>query len=270
MDARINLAGARAAHEVASWVPPLARFGYAAKGIVYLIIGWIAAKAAFAAGSPEGSTGALREMASNGGKIAIYVIAAGLFAHVVWRFVQAALDPEHPGEQRAGMRAFYAISGLIYGSLALTALKLAQGRDPGDGGNESRVAELMSQPFGRWIVGLIGVGVLVYGIHQLVKAFRGDVAKRLGVHDPDKNRAIVALGRFGTAARGVVLGILGAFFIDAARRFDPKAAGDTQDALLWLGNGWPLAVVAIGLMAYGAFQIAKALYRRIATPSLHA
>ena len=78
---------------------------------------------------------------------------------------------------------------------------------------------------------------------------------------------MVAIGRFGTAARGVVLGLVGSFFIAAARRFDPDQAGGTEEALRWLGNDWLLALMALGLVAYGLFQLAKARYRVIETPA---
>lgn len=258
----------RATHEVASWVPPLARIGYATKGVVYSLVGYLAAKAAFAAESPPGATGALRELLNDGGRWIVLLVAIGLLAHVLWRFVQAALDPEHRGqEHRIGARLFHFVSGLVYGSLALTAFKLSQGRDDGKSGNEENlVATLMAQPFGRWIVAMIGIAIIGYGIHQVIKAFRGDVTKHLGIYDPDKHRAVVAIGRIGTAARGVVLGIVGTFFIGAARHYNPKEAGGTEDALRWLGQDWLLAIVALGLIAYGLLQFAKARYRHIETP----
>lgn len=249
---------------VAPWVSPLARVGYAAKGAVYLLVGYIAAKAALAAGSPKGASGALRELVDGGGHVIVLAIAAGLVAHVLWRVVQALMDPEHPGERgRAGARLFYLVSGAIYGSLAYTAFKLSNGLGDGGEQEESIAATLLAQPFGPWLLGALGLGVVGYGLHQLYKGWRGDVTRHLGIGDRDKHRVIVAIGRFGTAARGVVFGIIGTFFIDAARHHNARAAGGTDDALRWLGQDWMLAIVAIGLMAYGLLQLAKARYRRI-------
>jgi hypothetical protein len=249
-------------------VPPLARLGYAAKGIVYLLVGYLAARAAFAAGSPTGATGALREMLHDGGRWLVLLVGIGLLAHVVWRLVQATLDPECPhGGHRFGLRLFYLLSGLVYGSIALSAFDLFRGRDGGEEGEKHLAAVLLSQPFGPWLVGAVGLGVIGYGIHELLQAFRGDVAKRLGIRDPQQHRIVLAIGRLGTAARGVVLAIVGAFFIDAARHYDPNEAGGTEDALRWLGQGWLLGAVALGLMAYGVLQLAKARYRRFDTPA---
>ena len=106
-----------ATREAASWVPPIARVGYAAKGVVYLLVGWIAIKAGMASGSPEGSAGALASLVDEvGGQLILMVIAIGLLAHVIWRAVQAILDPEHPGSgaKRVAARQFYAC--LLYTS----------------------------------------------------------------------------------------------------------------------------------------------------------
>lgn len=264
----VGTGAARATREVAGWVPALARFGYAAKGMVYLLVGYVAARAALAAGTPLGASGALRGLVEDGGHVIVLLIALGLAAHVLWRAVQAVLDPEHRGEHgRAGARLFYLVSGAIYGSLAYTAFKLSNGLGESAGDREETLAAtLMAQPFGPWLVGALGLGVFGYGLHQLHKGWRGDVTRHLAIPDAAQRRFIVGIGRFGTAARGVVFGIIGAFFIDAARHHDPADAGGTGDVLRWLGQDWLLAIVAIGLMAYGLLQVAKARYRRIAPP----
>lgn len=247
----------------------LARVGYAAKGIVYLLVGYVAARAAWAAGSPAGATGALREALATGGRWLVLAIGLGLLAHVLWRVVQALFDPEHAGEGlRLGHRLYHLASGLAYGSLALSAIRLWQGARGGEPREQDVAAMLMSQPFGRWMVGALGLAIVGYGVYQFIQAWRGDVARHLGIPAASQRRAAVALGRFGTAARGVVFGIVGSFFVDAARRFDPNQAGGTDEALRWLGHGGWLTAIALGLAAYGLFQLAKARYRVIVAPSL--
>ncbi|GAB2503628.1 DUF1206 domain-containing protein [Lysobacter humi (ex Lee et al. 2017)] len=260
-----NGIGREAARDVAGWVPPLARLGYAAKGVVYVLVGAIAVRAATATGTPEGTTGALRSLTDeSGGRTMLAAIAIGLAAHVVWRLVQAALDPEHvrSDAKRAGMRVFYALSAVIYGALAWTAWQLARGGRGGEGDGGSWVARLMELPAGRWLVVAAGVGVVVYGLHQLVQAAKGDVMHRLG----KSSRRLRALGRFGVGARGLVLLPVGWFLVQAGRHYDPGAAGGTERALGMLDKGAPLALVGLGLLAYGVFQIAKAAFRRIDAP----
>ncbi|GHA68563.1 membrane protein [Lysobacter bugurensis] len=268
MNAPLGAAGRRATNEVASWVPPLARLGYAAKGVVYLIIGYLAFRAATAAGSPEGATGALSSLADEtGGQLLLLLVALGLLAHAAWRVVQGVLDPEHHEHdaKHMALRAFYLLSAVIYGSLAWTAFQLSRGRSQGGDGSGQQlwIAKLMDLPAGRWLVMAAGLGVIAYGLHQLVKAWKADVRSHMTRDD----QWIVALGRLGIGARGLVLLPVGWFVFNAGRHYNAQAAGGTDQALQMLDRGGLLAVVGIGLVAYGLHQFAKAAWRRIERPT---
>lgn len=268
MNPSIPASGRQAAREVAGWVPPAARIGYAAKGIVYVLIGFIAFKAATAAGNPEGATGALAELRDEGGgRIMLALIALGLLCHVVWRLVQAALDPEHPERdaKRIGMRLFYLLSAIVYGSLAYTAWQLGRGSGGGGEGDGQRVwiAKLLEMPAGTWLVMAAGIGVIAYGLHQIAKGVRGDVNKRMA----RGNETLTTIGRVGTTARGLVLLPIGWFVFRAGRFYRASESVDTGEVLRMLGQGWLLAAVGLGLLAYGLHQIGKALFRRIEEPA---
>lgn len=267
---RATAAARGGANQVAGWVPPLARLGYAAKGVVYLIIGWLAFQAANAAGDPEGAGGALQSLRDEGGgQIALYLIAVGLAAHVVWRLVQAVLDPEHhhTDAKRVGVRLFYLLSALVYGVLALTAWQLAQGSATGGGDSQTIwIQKVLALPMGTWLVMAAGIGVIGYGLQQIWKGLQGNVAKRFGIGDPQRHRWVVILGRVGTVARGVVLLPIGWMLFQAGRHYNASEAGSTGEALKLLDNAGLLTAVGIGLAAYGLFQIVKAVYRRIERP----
>lgn len=268
MNAPFGTTGRHAANEVAGWVPPLARLGYAAKGVVYVIIGFLAFRAATAAGSPEGAIGALASLTDEtGGRLLLTLVGLGLLAFAVWRFVQAVFDPEHAGHDAKDIarRAFYGLSGAIHVSLAWTAFQLARGQGAGDDGDGQRlwVGRLLDMPAGRWLVMAAGLAVIGYGLHQLVKAWRADVRRHMTRND----RWIVALGRLGIGARGLVLMPIGWFVFNAGRFYDPQAAGGTDQALQMLDRGGLLAFVGIGLVAYGLHQFAKAAWRRIDRPT---
>ena len=107
MNTSLGGSGRATLHQVASWVPPVARMGYAAKGVVYGLVGWIAVKAGLAAGGAQGTTEALASLTDEqGGRWMLMAIALGLLGHVVWRAVQALLDPSTatpaPSESRCG------------------------------------------------------------------------------------------------------------------------------------------------------------------------
>lgn len=271
MNRSIDQVATATARQVAGWVPPLARAGYAAKGVVYALLGYIAFEAGLASGQPQGTTGALQSLADErGGRVMLTLIAAGLFAHVVWRLVQALLDPEYPerDSSRIFMRMFHALSAVIYGSMAYTAWQLASlGRAEGDDGTQLWVARLLGQPFGTWLVMAAGLLVMGYGLHQLGKAARGDVNRHMVTGSAATSRAVTAIGRIGTAARGLVLLPVGWFVFNAGRLYRASAAADTGEVLRMLERGGLLAAVGLGLVAYGVHQIAKAVYRRIEPPA---
>ena len=264
-------AGDAAVREVAGWVPPLARVGYAAKGVVYGLVGWIAIRAAMASGDPGGATDALASLTDErGGRVVLMLIALGLLGHVVWRAVQALLDPEYgrTDAKRIGARAFHALSAVIYASLALTAWQLSRGESAGDDdGHQVWIARLLEQPFGQWLVMLAGIGVIAYGLQQLVKAARADVNRRMDAGRLVDPHWLTLVGRVGVAARGLVLLPIGWFVFVAGREFRAEEAVDTEAVLQMLGQGLLLGAVGVGLVAYGLHQIAKALYRRIERPA---
>lgn len=270
-------AKADAAQDAASpWIERLARLGYAAKGIVYIIVGVLAVQAAFGSGGQvTGSSGALQPLAGNSwGRIALVVIAVGLAGYVLWRFVQAALDPENKGDDKSGIaaRIGYVISGVLYGALALEAARLVIGSASGGGGGSGAshwTGRLMEQPFGRWMVGLVGIGVALYGLQQLYKAWTVDFTDRLHIGGVDSHTRqwIIRSGRAGLTARGVVFGMIGFFLVQAALQYQAGEARGLGGALQTVAQQpygpWLLGLVAIGLIGYGLFQLVKARYRGI-------
>lgn len=265
----------RAAHQASPSIQRLARMGYAAKGIVYLIIGGIAAQAAFTqAEQVEGSEGAMAAILGQPfGKVLLGLVALGLAGFVLWRVVQAATDPEHQGggKKRAFARIGYAMSGVLYAGLTLEAVRMLRGSGGGQGGGTAHwTAMVMEKPFGRIAVGLAGLGIVAYGIYQLIKAFKGDdLDKRLNLEGSAvaTRRRVVAVARAGTAARGVVFGIIGWLVIKAALQYDAAEAQGLQGALVTLREAaygrYLLGLVALGLIAYGITQLVKARYRVI-------
>ena len=132
------------------WVVMLARCGYAAKGIVYLLIGVLALIAALGPGRQNHRFD--RRFAHHRGqpfgKVLLGLVGIGLCGYALWRFVQAGVDPENKGNDAKGIatRIGYAFSGLSYGALALTAFNIVMGAG-GDGGSSN--ARLDGAPDGR-------------------------------------------------------------------------------------------------------------------------
>src|SRR3712207_5254022 len=157
-------------------VETLARFGYGAQGVVYGLVGGLALLAAIGSGGQTGgSRSALQTLVSQPfGKVWLVLIALGLFGFCAWRILEALTDADNRGSDMKGwaIRGAHLISGIVYAGLALSALNLALGR--GSGGSEDSAARdwtgwLMSQPFGQWLVALVGLVIAGAGLAFIVK-----------------------------------------------------------------------------------------------------
>ncbi len=69
------------------WLEPLARAGYAAKGVLYLLIGGLAAEVALeAGGATTNSRGAFRVVRDQPfGSALLGILAVGLGGYAIWR-----------------------------------------------------------------------------------------------------------------------------------------------------------------------------------------
>jgi hypothetical protein len=76
---------------------------------------------------------------------------------------------------------------------------------------------------------------------------------------------VVGVSRFGIAARGVVFCLIGFFLARAAAQHDAGEVGGVRESLGVLADigRWPFVVVALGLVAYGVYELVNARYRRI-------
>ncbi|MDX1584937.1 MAG: DUF1206 domain-containing protein, partial [Thermoanaerobaculia bacterium] len=192
-----------------------------------------------------------------------------------WRFIQGGMDPEGRGTDAKGIayRTFYVISGLIYATLAVQAIRIALGAGGGGGGNETTKLAfgLMSKPWGVWVIGLAGVVIIGYALRQLTRAWTADISRQFMLSEVSAGWRIwvIRLSRFGMAARGVVFTIIGWFLLQAAWQHDPQEAQGLAGALRSIEQTawgpWLAGLVAVGLAAYGVFTFLKGRYRRIET-----
>ena len=253
------------------WAERFARAGFVAKGIVYLIIGWLA----FRAGSGRGgdvtdSEGAIRSLLSaTQGRVLIGALAIGLAGYALWRLLEALADANRKGTDIKGIaaRAGYALSGAIYGSLALDAARIAQ-RRPG-GGGPGPVESVVANTLG-WALPVVALGLIAYAIHQFARAFSGKLSERLNIGSAAREvgRWVLMVSRIGIAARAVVFFGVGMLLLRSPgmSASDATSTG-TSDSLEWLSRlpqgQLVLAAVGAGLAAYGIYQLVHARYRRI-------
>lgn len=267
-------------HPRPQWTENFARFGMAAKGVVYCLVGVLAFMAAFEIGSSS-SQGAGKQsvfqfiLEQPFGQILLGIVALGLICYAIWRFIQAFMDSEHRGTDAKGIgkRLGYAFSGLIYGGLAFLAAKLVLGNGDSSGGDsrETLATKLLEQPFGQWLVGLVAVGTMAMGLYQIYKAISGKFLKNVQTAQikPDIKEMLMKAGKVGYIARGIVWGIIGFLFLKAAMSANAQQAGGSNSAFQFIEDSSYgsilLGATAIGLLCYGVFMFVRAKYEVINT-----
>lgn len=255
----------------APWIERLARMGYVAKGVVHILVGWLAAQAAIGSGgSTTDSSGALRTIVDEPmGRTILGIIAVGLLGYALWRILEAVLDTAGRGTDGKGIaiRVGNAGKAVLYGGLGVEATRLAMGSASGSGGGaEHWTRRLLEQPFGQVLVVIAGLGVIAYGVYQLVRAWRAKLSSDLSIGSipVETRRWVIRISRFGIGARGVVFLLIGYLLAMAGVREQASNAEGVGGALSILGREpLLLALVGIGLVAYGLYEFLNARYRRI-------
>jgi hypothetical protein len=252
------------------WVDRWARAGLTGRGVVYALLVWVTLDVALGrATHPADQRGALRAVADHRlGWIVVAAIAAGVTGLAVWQASIAGRRDPGPAK-----RAVAAAKTVAYAALAAEAISLvAGGHRTTASRREQRATEvsahLMQHLAGRLAVGAAGAAIVVVAIVLVLKGTRRqydiDVAERR--LSPGTRRAVEVLGVVGMVARGAIVGLVGAFFIDAAATFDPGRAKGLDGALRSLagdpGGPWLLGAMAAGLAAFAVFSGVEAMLAR--------
>ena len=269
----------RGARNVATskWMIMFARCGYAAKGVVYLIIGGIAAQVAIGAGGAvTDQKGVLHTIIEQPfGHFLLGVVAVGLFGFALWCFIQAVFDTEGKGTTAKGLiaRIGYAAVGITYAALAYGAFQLVVGSGSGGKGSNASAQDgtalLLKQPFGPALVIIVGLLVLGVACYLFYTAYAAKFQAQLNLATlpAQVKKLIIAVGRAGYAALGVVTIIIGIFLIVAAFQNNASKAIGLDGVLQELAHQTfgqvLLGVVAVGLFAYGIYSLVEARYRRV-------
>lgn len=253
------------------WVKLIGRVGLAAKGLVYILVGYIALQIAFGATSTQANQqGAFQTLTRQpGGTLVLWLVVVGLLGYALWRFTEAYTGPrdETDDKKRAAKRAISVIRGVVYLGFAYVAAHIALTSNSES--TSSTAAGIMKSTGGQLLVGLVGAGIVIAGVAMLVQGWRVDFEEELDTSrmSPTVRKVIIALGRFGYLARGVVFSLAGGWVVNAAVNFNPKQANGLDVALRQLGQApfgqFMLTVVAIGLIAFGLYSFTEVRYRRL-------
>jgi hypothetical protein len=271
----------RTARNAASsrWMTVLARLGYAVKGIVYLIIGWLAVQLVIGAGGKTtDQRGALQTIYEQPyGRLLLALVVIGLLGFAIWCFLQAWFDTEGKGSDIKGIfgRIGYAVIGVTYAILAFGAFQLIAGTGTSSAtksttsSTQDVTAQLLKHSWGGSVVVILGLIVIGVACYLFAKAYTAKFQQRLLLTglSTQLRRGVIFLGRFGYAALGVVFSIIGIFLIVAAVQHNPHEAKGLDAALRTLiqqpFGPVLLGIVALGLIAYGVYSFVEARYRQV-------
>ena len=249
---------------------PFARAGYAARGLIYLVIGIFAIGAAFWSFEKKDTKGAVLEVLQLPlGMAMIIALLIGLAGYVGWRLVQAVFDTDDHGLSPAGaaVRLGLLASAATYATLGIYTLSLIGVFASGGNSNSSASDQLASVIGSTWAAlafSLIFAGVAAA---HWWKAYHAKYRDHIEV-DSSNIAYVDLVSRAGLVARGLVLAVISVLFF---KRFTAAGAqqgeADLMSALNYIhqlpyGN-WLLAAIGTGLLAFAAYSFVEARWRRI-------
>lgn len=263
--------------ELKSWERWVAHAGYVAEGVLYLLIGTFALLATIdTSQQPNGTKGILIRLSLTApGELLLAAVALGLASFVAWQLLVAILDPEHRRDRhrhrsRTLIRVEHLFSGALHTVLVIEAMRILFGFGRGTSGARTQkewIVRALEAPLGRYVVGAVGIGIAVYGLYQGYRAVTRNRDSRVDLRRTRLRPILNLLGIFGLLARGAMFSLIGVYLTRAAWQLHVGYAVGVAGALGSLRHEpygeWMLGTMAVGLVSYGLWQIAKEPYRRL-------
>lgn len=246
-----------------------ARAGLVARGVVWSLIGVLAASVAAGGEQDADQGGALRAVGdSPAGGVLLVVLAVAFVGLAGNKALTAAVGHrDHEGASRLLHRLGSAGKALVYLLAAAACVRTVVGQAPdGEEQADSVTARVMEVPGGRTAVGVLGALAVVVAVALVVRALKHDHADDMRP-PPRWRRRVLWLGVAGHTGRSLAIALVGGFLVHAALRYDPDEAKGL-DAALQAVRDQPagpalLVVAAAALLAYGLWSFAEAAWRDV-------
>lgn len=272
MNAPVKRAARRAESHPALRV--FARGGFAANGILHILVGSIALTVALGGRGDSDQTGALRTIAEAPlGVVVLWALAALLGALGLWHALEGVLareprDASHGRAAKWGRRASEWGQAIVFLALGALSASVALGARPdGERTAEGASRDLLEIPGGPVLLAAVGLGVGVAGVAFVAMGIRRSFRKKMRLPSGAPGHAIAALGAVGFIAKGIALGVVGILLLIAVITGDAATAGGLDGAIIALRElpfgPWLVATVGAGLVVYGVFCLFRARYARL-------
>jgi hypothetical protein len=251
----------------------LARAGFVCYGVLHLLFAWVALQVAFGkSGEESDQSGALQKLASQPlGKTLVIIVVVGMVALAVWQAFEAAIGESGPQDKEAiAERVISGIRAIVYLWLAWIGVKVISGANASQAqSQQNTTSHVMSSTGGRWLVGLAGLVVIGIGVGLVWYGLAKKFLKHLNTQQMNSTvrKTTRRLGMAGYTAKGVAYGIVGVLILIAAIKSDAAKSRGLDGALKTLAaqsyGTWLLALVAIGIAAFGVYCFSQARYRKV-------
>jgi hypothetical protein len=249
----------------------LARAGLTARGVIYILVGWVAVLVALGHSSREADQqGALHLLAGKSyGLVSLWLLGLGFAGYALWRLSEAAfgVTGDRPG---AGPRLKSLARAVIYAGLSYLTFTVISGTDRSQSARQQDMtATAMQHPAGRVLVGVAGLVIVACGITLVVEGAREKFMKYLQTAQMSARvrRVVKLLGTTGTIARGLVFALAGVLVIDAAVAHKASESGGIDKALLALRDQpfgeFLMMLAALGLIIFGVYGLCEARWRKV-------
>lgn len=271
---RVAGRGAHAARN--PWIERLARAGFLARGVLYVVIGILAIDIATGKGGKNASQkGAIHTIAAQPfGKVLLTLLAIGLLGYALWQLIRGLLGQEQEGGQEHGAlsRASDLLSAAAYAAMfyfTITTLTGSSSSSSGSGSSATASGGLLGGSGGTVIITVLGVALVGVGLWFVYRGWTEKFMEHFKQAEMPASveRVVRPVGKAGNIARGVVFGIVGGFMVQAAVTYNSNKPVSLDTALHKLANHpygtFLLAIVAAGLICFGTYCFAEARYRRV-------
>jgi hypothetical protein len=203
------------------------------------------------------------------GLVSLFVLGIGFAAYALWRLSEAVFGvtgtPNSAGPRLTSLGRAVIYAGFAYLTFTvISGTRRSQSRQQQD-----MTATAMQHAAGRWLVGIVGLIVVVIGLVMVGQGVRRTFMKYLQVSQmsPRTRRVVELLGVVGTIARGLVFALAGVLVIDAAITHRASESGGLDKALLTLRNQpfgeFLMLLAALGLAVFGIYGLCEARWRRV-------
>jgi hypothetical protein len=204
------------------------------------------------------------------GKIFIGIILLGTVCYIIWRFYEAVTDPYEYGRDMKGIarRTGIGLSTIADILIVYAAIRVLLGanhiQQDGEPQEEREMVEDMLQSGVQWLVISIGLIYILTAVIQFFYGITRGYKERIDIEKFSSlfQKLVHVFAWAGYFARGIILGIMGFFFIKAGVVENARYIVNTDKAFDFIGDEIGhvyFIIVAVATICYGVFMIAQGI-----------